>query len=39
MAKKISVLAPKSGSKEIARSQGKLDLGIEKDKDVKKYIH
>jgi hypothetical protein len=32
-AKKISILAPKSASKEIARKQGTLDLEIEKDAD------
>jgi hypothetical protein len=31
---KISVLAPKSGSKGITPSQGSLNLGIEKDTDV-----
>jgi hypothetical protein len=34
MSNKINILAPKSGSKEIAHSQPKLDLGIEKDTDV-----
>jgi hypothetical protein len=34
MAKKISILAPKAAPEGITRSQGRLDLGIEKDKDV-----
>ena len=34
MSSKINILAPQSGSKEIAHSQPKLDLGIEKDADV-----
>jgi hypothetical protein len=32
--KKISVLAPKHGSKEITPGQGSLQLGIEADKDI-----
>ncbi len=34
MVKKINILAPKSGSKEIGSAQGKFDLGIEKDTEV-----
>lgn len=33
-ARKINILAPKSGSKEISKSQGVLDLSIEKDTEI-----